>query len=79
MYHVIFSCSSQKAISIIYSQCVFVALVIKHAKCMRRIILSSVVSLAVRYFTTLSHKWHDSGENVTENKSRVLIFSTNLN
>jgi hypothetical protein len=40
----------EKAISITYSECVSVALVIQHAKRMRRIILSSVACLAVPYF-----------------------------
>ena len=38
---------------------VTVALVIQHANRMRRIILSSVVCLAVPYFCTLFHQWHD--------------------
>jgi hypothetical protein len=42
-----------------YSKCVFVALVIRDAKCMRRIILSSVAWPAPQYFSTLSHKRHD--------------------
>jgi hypothetical protein len=41
-----------KAISITYSECVYVALVIQHAKRMRRIILTSVACLAVTYFST---------------------------
>ena len=45
-----------KAISITYSECVFAALVIQHAKCMRRIILSSVACLSLQHFSTLSHK-----------------------
>ena len=44
-------CCTGKAISITYCQCVSVALVIQHAKRMRRIILSSVACLAVPYFS----------------------------
>jgi hypothetical protein len=45
--------------SISYSECVSVALVIQHAKRMRRIVLSSVAYPVKMYFSTLSHKWHD--------------------
>lgn len=38
-----------------YSECVYVALVMQHGKCMCHVILSSVASLAVSYFSTLSH------------------------
>jgi hypothetical protein len=58
----------------------FVALVIQHAKFMRRIILSSVACLAVLYISTLSHKWHDfpkqnKKNGFIETKSHVLILS----
>jgi hypothetical protein len=42
-----------------YYECVSVALVIQHAKRMRRIILLSVTCLALLYFSTLSHKRYD--------------------
>jgi hypothetical protein len=45
-----------KSISIIYSECVFVALVMQHVKRMRSITLSIVARPATPYFSTLSHK-----------------------
>ena len=59
-----------KAIRSTYSECVSVALVIKHAKRMRGIIFT-VACLALQYSSTLPHK-----RNVIERKICVLIFST---
>jgi hypothetical protein len=52
-----------RTIRIIYSDCVFVAFFIQHAKCMRCIILSSVACLAVPYISTLFHS-RFSGKNL---------------
>jgi predicted CDP-diglyceride synthetase/phosphatidate cytidylyltransferase len=71
-------CCRGKAISITYSECVSVALVIQHAKRMRLVILSFVACLALQNFSTLSHKRHDFRKNVIENKMCVLIFSTSF-
>ena len=49
-------CCSDKAISTTYSECVSAALVMQHAKRMRRIILSLVACLALPDFFTPSHK-----------------------
>ena len=45
-----------KAISVSYSKCVSVALVIQHEMRMPRIILPSVASLAPPHISKLSHK-----------------------
>jgi hypothetical protein len=61
------SCSG-KAVSIVYSECVFVTVGI----------LSYVALSAVQYFATLSDKRRHFRKDVTEHKMCVLIFSTTL-
>jgi len=71
-------CYRRKALSITYSECVFVDLVIQHAKRMRRV-LSSVSCPAVKYFPTLSHKRHDlrgGGGEFFNPKLLVWVFFT---
>ena len=66
-----------KRISITYSECVSVALVIQHVKRMRRSILSCLSCLAVPCFPTLSHKRHDF-RNTLLNIKRVFRFPLQL-
>jgi hypothetical protein len=61
-----------------YSDWVPVALVFQHTKRMRLIIVSSVASLVLQYFSTLSHTRHNIREKVIKHKMFVLIFSTAL-
>ena len=46
-----------KLVSISYSECVSVALAVKHARLMRLILLSSVARVAVPCFSAFSHNW----------------------
>ena len=65
---------------IVAAECMFVAFVVQNAKNMGPITLSSVVCLALTYFSTLPHKWHNFffflEKKVTVHKMCVLIFST---
>ena len=63
----------EKQLSITYS----VALGIQHTKRMRRIILLSVASLALLYFSTLPYKGYDFWKTLLKMKC-VLIFSTTI-
>ena len=58
--------------------CVHVALLIQHATRMRHIVTSFVVPLVPPNVSTLSHQRQDFRKQVIEQKTRVLIFSTNF-
>ena len=66
-------CCHGKAISITYSECVFIAVVIQHAKRMR-LILSSVTFLSPPHASTLFHKRHYLRKTVINNMC-ILTFS----
>ena len=57
-------------------RCVFVALVIQHAKRMHPIILSYVACRNIQYYSTLFHKRQYFSKNGIENKMCFVIFST---
>jgi len=64
-----------KAVNIAYSLGVSAALVVQHAMRLRRLILSSVTSVVLYYFSTLSHKGTTFGKKKWLNiKMCVLIF-----
>ena len=60
-------CCSGKAISIIYSGCAFVALVIQQAKRMRHVVFRGLSGCTV--FFTLSHKRHDFRKTLIKQKN----------
>jgi len=68
----------EKQLSNTYCECAFVALGIQHAMRMRRIILSTVACLSVKYFSTLSHKRHFFSKKVIENKKVCFDFLYNF-
>ena len=68
----------RKTISTTYSEYVFIALFIKHAKRMRRTELSSMDWLSLPYFSTLLYKRREFREEVIERKMCVSIFSTSF-
>ena len=60
-------CYGGKVISITYSKCVSVALVIQYATRMRRIVICSPLA-EMCFFFQISHKLQDFPKNVTEHK-----------
>ena len=65
-----------RAITITYSECVFVALVTQHANRTRRVILSSVACPTLQSFSTIRNKRYYFQKTVTGYKMRVLISPT---
>jgi hypothetical protein len=65
------------AISVIYSKCMYVAIVIQHTEHLCLITLSSLACLAVQYFPTLSHKWQIFGKSLLHIKCEFLMLSKN--
>jgi len=69
-------CWRGKAVSITYSDCVFVDLGIQHAMRMHRIILTSLACPVVPYISTLFHSWYDTQKQNFDHKTCVWTFST---
>ena len=67
----------EKAISVTHSECVFVALVIRHVMRMRLITLSSVTCLVLPYFSTYLINGRIFGKKCVKHKIRALILYTN--
>jgi hypothetical protein len=72
----LYRCSSEKAMSITYSKCLSVALIIQQAKHLRHITLSSAPIWLYHVSTYGLLKGTILGEKITEHKIRILIFST---
>ena len=63
-------------VAVTFSECVSVALGIRHAMHIRHIVICGLSGS--QYFSTLFHKQYDFPEKVIEHKMCVLIFSTIL-
>jgi hypothetical protein len=70
-------CYSGKTISINYSQCVFVALIIQLPMRIRQIVICGLSGSTV-FFHIISQRARISGEKIFEHEMRILIFSTNF-
>jgi hypothetical protein len=68
-------CCCGKSVSITFSECVSVALVVQHVMRMRRIVCGLS---GCTIFSPLSHKWHDFRRKSYKHKMPVLIFATTV-
>jgi hypothetical protein len=71
----IFVLEKEQVLNTLRTVCIL-ALLIRHATRMRRIMLPSVACLALPYIPTLSHKRQDFRKKVIGHKMCVSIFST---